>query len=54
MKNNPNYGKINIPSKDKDEGWEDDDANFDWGSFLGCDDDATQEDIDSAFDDQMC
>jgi hypothetical protein len=39
----------NIPKKDDD--FEED---FDYGSFLGCDDDASQEEIDQAWDDQMC
>jgi hypothetical protein len=41
------------PWKDLDDGRIDDGNDFDFGSFLGCDDDATQEVIDKAWDDQM-
>jgi hypothetical protein len=41
------------PSKKEPE-QEDFEDDFDYGSFLGCDDDATQEEIDQAWEDQMC
>lgn len=53
MKNDPIIPTINpIPVVEQDAEYCDDD--FDYGAFLGCDDDATQEEIDQAWEDQMC
>ena len=30
------------------------DNDIDWSSFFGCNDNATEQDIDQAFEDQMC
>jgi len=49
MKNSPIMPNINpIPVQ------EDDEEDFDYGAYLGCDDDATSEEIDQAWEDQMC
>jgi hypothetical protein len=44
-----------MEKKPEKEDFEDDfEDDFDYSSYLGCDDDATQEEIDQAWEDQMC
>jgi hypothetical protein len=51
MKDDPDYPKIKSSKIKKIENVEED---FDFGAFLGCDDNATEEEIDQMWENQMC
>ena len=50
MKSDPDYGKISKPTKELPENELD---SIDWKSFLGCDNDATEDEVDKMFENQF-
>ena len=52
MKNEPDYGKIKVKTKPINP--TDVDEDFDFGSYLGLDSDASDEEIDEMWQNQMC
>ena len=53
MKESPIYHKIKSPRPPRRE-LEEIQEDFDFAAFLGCDSDATEEEIDQMWENQMC